>query len=771
MNALEQLTVCITNFQRPELLDRAIGSVKKAGVRRLTIASVMPDSRVVEVIERWRKSDWLSYDVAVVNRDIGCNDTWMLAAYRSRTKRIIILHDDDLLRSNFGQAYESIIAPRLDDGIGFATWRAELYFMDGSVGGTEFRSGETGEFPSSELAKTVNHYGRLSLSPVISVLDRETVIHACKESKQELTRPECYERPGMLLGTEIVVYMRHIQKFSRWLWVNEVLSQYGSHAGSGTIKHQSSGDLSQLTRGYDLARAQAAKPVPEYVSSVIFVHSVDDVGDGEERERIRVAQLTWQHHFDTAKFIELPVLKTDLGRTGLDVGDTRAVPFVRDLFDLGCRQAMPEDVVVYCNRDIGLTAPAYPRLMAGVRRGNGVTVCPRRRLNPEPGKMYETLEGTGVDGTGADGGFDVMAVTPGWWKNSRILFPDLLIGREAWDTVFRMLAESWSDGVNRPIEQSMFMEQWHASKAYTDDVCWHKWHVGGWERDRFVNLGQQHNRALAAEFFKKRGDHKLVWVLSNVQGLAPHVIAEARQKVEAPVRRIVLAMQFWEGDKEAAMRNIRRIVDNESVFRNDFEVMFVARRDCSHDVDTVNYAARRFPTTTYTCSGRAQGWPNGSNEVWCETMQESLRRVKSGQWAQVRALLTFEADCVPVNRGWLHRLTEEWTATEKAQCWLTGWWNAQYSPVGHMNGNMLVHPKLSQFFPRIAGASCNRAWDQEFAPTFAPRWRKAGFLENLYGEKNVTEERIRHIIAQGAVLIHGVKDRSVEDFADSLLKG
>ena len=56
MSAIDSLTICVTNFQRPEFLDRALSSIKAGGIRRVTVASVMPCPKTVEVIERIRNA-------------------------------------------------------------------------------------------------------------------------------------------------------------------------------------------------------------------------------------------------------------------------------------------------------------------------------------------------------------------------------------------------------------------------------------------------------------------------------------------------------------------------------------------------------------------------------------------------------------------------------------------------------------------------------------------------------------------------------------------
>ena len=521
MRPIENLTVAITNFKRSGFLDRALVSVRGAGVRRVCIASVEGDESVEKVIKT-HSDGWLSFDVARISDDIGCNNTWMLAAYQSQTDRIIILHDDDMLCPEFGNVYESEISKAIDQGDTFVTWRAGLVYNNLTTKPTEYWDGPTKMNPSTDLLKVVANRKRLSLSPIVSVLDRKTVIAACKESEQTLVHNDCLERPGMLLGTEIVVYMRHIQKYKKWLYVDKVLSRYGSHDGSGTIKAQNSGDLSPLIRGYNLARDQGQKPKPACRPKIVFTYfdnepndtmseKVDIYGEPVYKESFRygMARFSWEYHFGHFDIIEFPLKLSDAGRSSSDLGDPRPGLYIRDLLDYAVYMAMPEDIVVYANRDIGLTTLAPERIIEGVQRGRGVTVCPRRRMTPKAGRLYKS-----VLNCKTDGGFDIVAMTPEWWAVNRSKMPDMIIGNEAWDTVFRTLAEEWADGKQRVSRVCSRPEEWSLSKAYTDNVCWHIHHHSAWIKERKTSIAQKHNRALAFGFFRSRGNSVLCEQLS-----------------------------------------------------------------------------------------------------------------------------------------------------------------------------------------------------------------------------------------------------------------
>ena len=235
--------------------------------------------------------------------------------------------------------------------------------------------------------------------------------------------------------------------------------------------------------------------------------------------------------------------------------------------------------------------------------------------------------------------------------------------------------------------------------------------------------------------------------------------------------KIVLALQFWEGDKETAMRNARRIADNEVKFRDDVEFCFVARFDCAHDLATVNYVGKKMRVSTYTSARRGTGWPHGCNEVWCDAGQEWVRRTYSGKYADVKAIFTFEADCVPIDPDWISKLHAEWDITAAEKKLLFGCWQNNSAQRGHINGNMVFHPLLVRTL-NIVGCTAEYGWDAVFASTFSPHWRKSGLIQNYYHARNVSDEDILKPVLGDfpPVLIHGVKDLSVEKYADRVLR-
>lgn len=242
--------------------------------------------------------------------------------------------------------------------------------------------------------------------------------------------------------------------------------------------------------------------------------------------------------------------------------------------------------------------------------------------------------------------------------------------------------------------------------------------------------------------------------------------------------KIALVLQFWDGDKEMAMRNALRIARNEPAFRHDIEFVFSHRFDCQLspiDARVIDSISRRFKTSVYRCTRRGIGHPAGCNDMWCDWVNRgALGRVNRGEWSDVRAMFTFEADSIPVAPKWIDTLFLEWEKAEKQEKFIVGcWMDVGIAGIGHINGNMLVAPDLANRIPGILGCPMNHAWDMYFGRLFEPHWMRSGFIANYYKDKAVSVEQILRPVPEfdkPPVVVHGVKDLSVERYADLVLQ-
>ena len=487
---IDDLSVCITSFKRASYLDRCLKSVVDTGIKNIIVSTMDPDIDVWNVIGKHPVTEVVELE------DLGCHENWLQAAYRSPTDRMILLHDDDVLCKELGKVYEEEIRKCLDDVAGFASWRANLLHDCGRIDKTEWNpQGKHGVQSSGVIRDFMLKLGRLSLSPIISIFDRSTLIGALKEGSHALYKhEECLHNPGMVLGTEIIAYLRHAATFPRWLYVDKVLSLYGCCDSSGTVKAQKTGDLRHLTIGYDKARkyfmsGEAENPIHD--PRIIFLYDDVEPLDSDEDRRFNYAMSTWRFHFNHGDMLEFPTSVGQWSRSSADMGDPRPAPFFKDIINYGMSYARDEDIVVYCNRDIFLTSHAPERIIAGVKQ-NGMAVAWRRNFKPKEGRIYKH-----VTNAKKDGGVDLLAFTPKWWKTYSAEIPDMLIGRECYDWVIRRMAE-----------------ELHGNSVYVDDVIGHEFHDSFWKKNKKTNPGQQHNRALAKVFFARRMDRRALQSLS-----------------------------------------------------------------------------------------------------------------------------------------------------------------------------------------------------------------------------------------------------------------
>jgi hypothetical protein len=114
-------------------------------------------------------------------------------------------------------------------------------------------------------------------------------------------------------------------------------------------------------------------------------------------------------------------------------------------------------------------------------------------------------------------------MTPAWWVAHREKMPDMVIGAEGWDMVFKVLAEEWADGGAPLRTLGLDAHFWGQSRAFLDGVCWHIPHHAPWLRHRRTGKDDgagAYNRALAREFFIER---------ENQEGLAMVALSESRR--------------------------------------------------------------------------------------------------------------------------------------------------------------------------------------------------------------------------------------------------
>lgn len=225
--------------------------------------------------------------------------------------------------------------------------------------------------------------------------------------------------------------------------------------------------------------------------------------------------------------------------------------------------------------------------------------------------------------------------------------------------------------------------------------------------------------------------------------------------------KILLALQFWSGDREQAMENARLIADLEPRLSEKADFLFSARFDCTQDMETVEYVSRKFKVHTHINRHRqGKEWPHGPNELWFGTVDYVFDFGRAKRLPPYKAVLTFEADASPISPHWIERLSTAWDA---AKVKVLG--AMQTTPGPHINGNCLVSGDQSflKLIGRdIGGCSPQGGWDYILAPVFKKQgWADCPLMKSFWGCKTMSSEWFSSLLNQHVCFVHGIKDDSV----------
>lgn len=240
----------------------------------------------------------------------------------------------------------------------------------------------------------------------------------------------------------------------------------------------------------------------------------------------------------------------------------------------------------------------------------------------------------------------------------------------------------------------------------------------------------------------------------------PPTIDEA-EPVPAGTMKMVIALQYWSGDRNAAQRLAKFIADNEPVRRDDVELCIVRRHDAAPmDSELVLALGEKFALTERVTPEHVVGYPASPNFMAYDVMQAAA------DWEDVNAVLLMEADCVPVAKDWINQLKGDWMRAQAAGKLVLGSWRAACHANGHINGNMLFSPSLV----RAAGVKpcpAKKPWDVFYVKYFEPVWMRTGLIANRYCEMYLDAAKIEtpECGTRRPVLVHGVKDNSVWEYA------
>ena len=207
------------------------------------------------------------------------------------------------------------------------------------------------------------------------------------------------------------------------------------------------------------------------------------------RRRMKCATQSWERERRRTKcWVPTPVCETNRSLDGL--------PFIRDLISVGIERAALSDIIVLTNADTNFVVGLTEKIVAGVK-AHGAVYCHRWDFSslefPEG-----PIEGSQLPAGQWYGGSDLFAFYSEWWNHHGSVFPDMILGREAWDLIMRLT-----------IRRGGGVEVHHA--------IYHEIHDSAWERPGMkLNPGNNHNLKLARQWIERYGGNWDDWRRSPV---------------------------------------------------------------------------------------------------------------------------------------------------------------------------------------------------------------------------------------------------------------
>lgn len=235
--------------------------------------------------------------------------------------------------------------------------------------------------------------------------------------------------------------------------------------------------------------------------------------------------------------------------------------------------------------------------------------------------------------------------------------------------------------------------------------------------------------------------------------------------------KILLALQYYPGDRDAAMSTARMLADVQEAHCDIADFCFVSRFDTTPDPDTVLYVSRAFNVMTIRSRRTGTGWPHGPNELWFDLVDQTSELITAGFWPKYQAVLTFESDTTVLSKTWVADLKSEWEA-RPSNTWIMG--SLQSQPDEHINGNLLISADLDYLkkVRAIGGCAPSGGWDYELRHRFkAWGWFPTNKMVSWWNSRTLLEPDFLRLQKSGCVFFHGVKDRTGEVWARKHLIG
>lgn len=246
-------------------------------------------------------------------------------------------------------------------------------------------------------------------------------------------------------------------------------------------------------------------------------------------------------------------------------------------------------------------------------------------------------------------------------------------------------------------------------------------------------------------------------------------MTERRNLVPFPPSGLVIALGYWAGDVDQALRLARLIGAIEPRRRDDVVFAFCPRFDVGWDAGqqaAFMEVGRKLGVCRVTQRPpHVTGHPDAPYAMFASTLGQFAEAWRSGQ-TSARSVFFIEADGCPLKRDWLDLLLAE---HERALCAgkrVTG--ALMRHAVPHCNGSLVIH--LSTWFdrPSLHATPAGQAWDMFHAAALMQEAHPTTLLYNPYGATSWSDSALVAMAHDTAYLLN-TKDDSAVRWAERTL--
>jgi hypothetical protein len=226
--------------------------------------------------------------------------------------------------------------------------------------------------------------------------------------------------------------------------------------------------------------------------------------------------------------------------------------------------------------------------------------------------------------------------------------------------------------------------------------------------------------------------------------------------------KLLIALQFWEGDRAQALELAKFLADLEPKHTQVADFLLVHRVDCRAPTEIVPHISRKFNAHVYKSPRSETGWPAGCNGMMESTVEWAYCMMEAGRIPKYKAIFLCEADGGPVSRDWLAKMSNAWDqANAKRRVVIAGPLVPDTEHVHeHINGNCMLTGDLSFLKWLVRGPKMVNAggWDYVLWPIFKQKGAaNIHGMRSYYATPHFSLDEYHRMQNEGLIWVHGDK--------------